>query len=43
MLFNKKETSLYSVCDGEIVPISLIPDEAISQGVLGQGYGISTQ
>ena len=40
MLFNKKETSLYSVCDGEIIPISLISDEAISQGVLGQGYGI---
>ena len=40
MLLNKKESQLYSVCDGEIIPISLIPDEAISQGILGQGYGI---
>ena len=28
------------MCDGEIIPISLIPDEAFSQGILGQGYGI---
>ena len=40
MLNNNKEANLYSVCDGEIIPISLIPDEAISQGILGQGYGI---
>ena len=40
MLFNKKESTLYSVCDGEIIPISLIDDEAISQGFLGQGYGV---
>ena len=40
MQLNKIESKLYSVCDGEIIPISLIPDEAISQGILGQGYGI---
>ena len=40
MLFKKKESSLIAVCDGEIIPISRIPDEAFSQGILGQGYGI---
>jgi len=40
MLFNNNESFLTAVCDGEIIPISQIPDEAFSTGILGQGYGI---
>lgn len=40
MLFRKKESYLAAVCDGEAVPISEIPDEVFSGGILGIGYAI---
>ena len=40
MLFKKKEACLYAACDGETVPITEIPDEVFSQGILGIGYAV---
>ncbi len=33
----EKETALYAVCNGECVPLSEVPDEVFSSGMLGQG------
>lgn len=38
MIFSKKQSYMLAVCDGVISPISEIPDEAFSQGMLGKGY-----
>ena len=38
-LFSKKH-SLLAVCNGRAADISEIPDEALSSGMLGLGYGI---
>ena len=38
MIFKKKQSSLCAVCDGMSVPISEIPDEAFSLGLLGKGF-----
>lgn len=40
MIFSKKKKELLSVCDGEVINISKIPDDVFSQGMLGKGYGI---
>ena len=40
MLFRKKEDCLFSVGDGEAVPITEIPDEVFSEGILGIGYAV---
>ena len=41
MLFSsKKEKTLLSVCDGEVIPTENIPDDVFSCGILGRGYGI---
>ena len=40
MLFRKKEYCLLAVCDGEVIPMSEIPDDVFSKGILGIGYGI---
>ena len=40
MLFKKKESGLSAVCDGEVIPMSEIPDDVFSKGILGIGYGI---
>lgn len=33
----KAEERLYAVCDGECIPLSEVPDEVFSSGMLGQG------
>lgn len=43
MLFKKREMCLYAVADGETVPITEIPDDVFSQGILGIGYAIRLQ
>lgn len=40
MLFSKQEKTLLSVCTGECVPLSEMPDEAFSSGILGDGVAI---
>ncbi len=35
-----KTKTLVAVCDGESQPITVIPDEAFSSGMLGAGYAI---
>ena len=40
MLFGKKEIYLPTVCTGRAVPLSEMPDEAFSSGLLGVGYAI---
>lgn len=40
MLFSKKEIALSAVCAGEAMPLSEMPDEAFSTGILGVGYAI---
>ncbi len=34
---------LYAVADGEILPLSAVPDEAFASGLLGEGYAIDPQ
>lgn len=43
MIFSKKQKYLCAVCDGVSVPITEIPDEAFSQGMLGLGFGQEPQ
>ena len=38
MNFSKKQASLLAVCDGMSAPITEIPDEAFSLGLLGKGF-----
>lgn len=40
MFFNKKEKSLWAVADGRAIPLSEVPDEAFSSGILGTGVAI---
>ncbi|MBE6632855.1 MAG: PTS glucose transporter subunit IIA [Ruminococcaceae bacterium] len=40
MLFSKKEKTLLSVCTGECCPLTEMPDEAFSSGILGNGVAI---
>ncbi len=40
MLFSKKQICLPAVCVGKTVPLSEMPDEAFSSGMLGVGYAI---
>ena len=35
MLFSKKKGELLAVTDGEVIPLSRVPDEAFSSGMLG--------
>ena len=39
-LFSKKEKSLLAVTDGIAIPLSKVPDEAFSSGVLGIGFAV---
>ena len=43
-LFSKTQKtnilSLLSVCDGEVVSLEAVPDEAFASGMLGEGYAI---
>ncbi len=36
-----KECTLYAVCNGECVPLSTVPDEVFSSGMLGQGVAFA--
>ena len=38
MIFSKKQSRLLAVCDGVSAPISEIPDDAFSLGLLGKGF-----
>ena len=40
MTFFKRNKQLLSVCDGRCAPLSEIPDEAFSSGMLGEGVAI---
>lgn len=40
MVFGKKEERLLSPVTGECIPLSSVPDEAFSSGMLGQGFGV---
>lgn len=40
MLFQKKEKVMLSPADGEAIPLSAVPDEAFSSGILGVGFAI---
>ena len=40
MLFTKKKNSLLAVANGRAIPLSDVPDEAFSTGLLGQGFAI---
>jgi len=40
MLFQKKKKTLLAVADGVAVPLSAVPDEAFSSGMLGQGFAV---
>ena len=40
MFFLKKKRNLCAVCDGRVMPLSEMPDEAFSSGILGIGYAI---
>ena len=43
-LFSKPQKtnvlSLLSVCDGKVIPLSDVPDEAFSSGMLGEGFAV---
>ena len=38
---NQKECTLYAVCNGECAPLSTVPDEVFSSGMLGQGVAFT--
>ena len=38
---DQKECTLYAVCNGECVPLSTVPDEVFSSGMLGQGVAFT--
>lgn len=38
MIFSKKQSAMLAVCDGISAPITEIPDEAFSLGLLGKGF-----
>ena len=40
MLFGKKTGSLCAPCTGKSMPLSGVPDEAFSGGMLGVGFGV---
>lgn len=40
MLFAKKKSNLLAVASGRAIPLSDVPDEAFSTGLLGQGFAI---
>lgn len=40
MLFSKKEKIMLAVADGNAVPLTEVPDEAFSSGILGVGVAI---
>ena len=40
MLFSKKKGALLAVADGKAVPLSSVPDEAFSSGILGIGIAV---
>ncbi|MBQ9131267.1 MAG: PTS glucose transporter subunit IIA [Clostridia bacterium] len=40
MLFSKFNARLLAVTDGNLLPLSQVPDQAFSSGILGQGYAI---
>ena len=40
MLFAKKKSNLLAVANGRAIPLSNVPDEAFSTGLLGQGFAI---
>ena len=40
MFFSKKKRCLAAVCDGRVMPLSEMPDEAFASGILGVGYAI---
>lgn len=41
MLFGKREERLFAPVTGECVPLSSVPDEAFSSGMLGKGFGVT--
>ena len=40
MLFQKKEKKLLAVADGNAIPLTEVPDEAFSSGLLGVGFAV---
>ena len=40
MIFQKKENVLLAVANGKAIPLSEVPDEAFSSGILGIGFAI---
>ena len=40
MIFQKKEKVLLAVANGKAIPLSEVPDEAFSSGILGVGFAI---
>lgn len=38
---NQKECMLYAVCNGECAPLSIVPDQVFSSGMLGQGVAFT--
>ena len=43
MLFSKKEKALLAVANGKSLPLSEVPDEAFSTGILGEGFAIDPE
>lgn len=39
-LFVSKEVKIFAPVSGKVIPLSEVPDEAVSQGMLGQGCAI---
>ena len=40
MLFQKKKSRLVAVANGRAIPLSEVPDEAFSTGLLGKGFAV---
>ncbi len=40
MLFQKKSKNLIAVATGKVIPLSSVPDDAFSSGLLGEGFAI---
>jgi glucose-specific phosphotransferase system IIA component len=43
MLFSKKQKIMMAVANGKAIPLSEVPDEAFSSGILGVGFAIEPE